>query len=32
VAGNIVTAWIVTIPACVVMGWLFSVVLHAIIP
>lgn len=32
VAGNIVTAWIVTIPACVAMGWLFSLALHAIIP
>jgi PiT family inorganic phosphate transporter len=31
VAGNIVTAWIVTIPACVVMGWLFSAIMHAII-
>ena len=32
VAGNIVTAWIVTIPACIAMGWLFSTVLHTIIP
>jgi PiT family inorganic phosphate transporter len=32
VAGNIVTAWIVTIPACVAMGWLFSLALHALIP
>ncbi len=32
VAGNIVTAWIVTIPACIVMGWLFSGALHALIP
>ena len=32
VAGNIVTAWIVTIPACVVMGWLFSIALHWAIP
>lgn len=32
VAGNIVTAWIVTIPACILMGWLFSLALHAIIP
>jgi inorganic phosphate transporter, PiT family len=32
VAGNIVTAWIVTIPACIAMGWLFSTVLHALIP
>jgi PiT family inorganic phosphate transporter len=32
VAGNIVTAWIVTIPACIAMGWLFSVVLHVLIP
>jgi PiT family inorganic phosphate transporter len=31
VAGNIVTAWIVTIPACIAMGWLFSSVMHAII-
>jgi inorganic phosphate transporter, PiT family len=32
VAGNIVTAWIVTIPVCIVMGWLFSTALHALIP
>jgi PiT family inorganic phosphate transporter len=32
VAGNIVTAWIVTIPACVAMGWLFSLALHVLIP
>jgi PiT family inorganic phosphate transporter len=32
VAGNIVTAWIVTIPACVAMGWLISSVMHRIIP
>src|SRR3954451_12199552 len=32
VAGNIVTAWIVTIPACIAMGWLFSIVTHALIP
>jgi len=32
VASNIVTAWIVTIPACVAMGWLISTVLHRIIP
>ncbi|MCC7369508.1 MAG: inorganic phosphate transporter [Chloroflexi bacterium] len=32
VAGNIVTAWIVTIPACVAMGWLFSWVLHFVLP
>jgi len=32
VAGNIVTAWIVTIPACIAMGWLFSEVFHALIP
>ena len=32
VAGNIVMAWIITIPACIVMGWLFSLVLHALIP
>jgi inorganic phosphate transporter, PiT family len=32
VAGNIVTAWIVTIPACIAMGWLFSLVLHEILP
>jgi PiT family inorganic phosphate transporter len=28
VAGNIVTAWIVTIPACIAMGWLFSFLTH----
>jgi len=32
VAGNIVTAWVLTIPACVAMGWLISTVMHAIIP
>ncbi len=32
VAGNIVTAWIVTIPACIFMGWLFSVITHTFIP
>ena len=32
VAGNSVTAWIVTIPAFIAMGWLFSTVLHALIP
>ena len=32
VAGNIVTAWIVTLPACVAMGWLFSELLHTILP
>ena len=32
VASNIVTAWIVTIPACVAMGWLISTVLHRIVP
>jgi inorganic phosphate transporter, PiT family len=32
VAGNIVTAWIVTIPACVAMGYGFSAVLHMVIP
>ncbi|MFN8637291.1 MAG: inorganic phosphate transporter [Chloroflexota bacterium] len=31
VAGNIVTAWIVTIPACIAMGWIFSVITHALI-
>src|SRR3954465_15195424 len=31
VAGNIVTAWIVTIPACIAMGGLFSVIMHALI-
>ena len=31
VAGNIVTAWIVTIPACIAMGWLLSAALHALI-
>jgi PiT family inorganic phosphate transporter len=32
VAGNIVTAWIVTIPACIVMGYVFSATLHWLIP
>jgi len=32
VAGNIVTAWIVTIPACIVMGYLFSLGMHWLIP
>jgi PiT family inorganic phosphate transporter len=32
VAGNIVTAWIVTIPACIVMGYAFSTALHWLIP
>ena len=32
VAGNIVTAWIVTIPACIAMGWLFSTALHLVLP
>ncbi len=32
VAGNIVTAWIVTIPACIGMGWLISAILHWLIP
>ena len=32
VAGNIITAWIVTIPACIAMGWLFSTVLHWVLP
>ena len=31
VAGNIITAWIVTIPACIGMGWLFSAALHWLI-
>jgi PiT family inorganic phosphate transporter len=31
VAGNIVTAWVVTIPACIVMGALFSLGIHALI-
>ena len=31
VAGNIVTAWVLTIPACIVMGWLFSLATHALI-
>ncbi len=31
VAGNIMTAWIITLPACIAMGWLFSVALHALI-
>ena len=31
VAGNIVTAWIVTIPACVVMGYASSAVMHALV-
>jgi len=32
VAGNIVTAWIVTIPACIVMGYAFSTAMHWLIP
>jgi PiT family inorganic phosphate transporter len=32
VAGNIVTAWVVTIPACIVMGYAFSTALHWLIP
>src|SRR3954467_14146168 len=32
VAGNIVTAWVVTIPACIAMGWIFSLIMHALIP
>jgi PiT family inorganic phosphate transporter len=32
VAGNIVTAWIVTIPACIFMGWLVSAAFHWLIP
>jgi PiT family inorganic phosphate transporter len=32
VAGNIVTAWVVTIPACIFMGWLFSTLTHFVIP
>ena len=28
IAGSIVTAWIVTLPACIVMGWTFYMVLH----
>src|SRR5215208_705577 len=31
VAGNIVTAWIITIPACIAMSWLLSVALHWLI-
>jgi PiT family inorganic phosphate transporter len=31
VAGNIITAWIVTIPVCIAMGWLFSWLLHRLI-
>ena len=31
VAGNIITAWIVTIPACIAMGWLLSATLHWLI-
>ncbi|MFN8526305.1 MAG: inorganic phosphate transporter [Chloroflexota bacterium] len=32
VAGNIVSAWVITIPACAAMGWLFSTALHWLIP
>lgn len=32
IAGNIVTAWIVTIPACIVMGYVFSAVLQWLMP
>jgi PiT family inorganic phosphate transporter len=28
VAGNIVTAWVVTIPACIAMGYVFSLLTH----
>jgi inorganic phosphate transporter, PiT family len=28
IAGRIVMAWIVTIPSCVVMGWVFYFILH----
>ncbi len=28
IAGSIVTAWIVTLPACIAMGWTFYMVLH----
>ncbi|GHO96669.1 anion permease [Reticulibacter mediterranei] len=28
IAGRIVTAWIVTIPSCILMGWIFYVLLH----
>jgi PiT family inorganic phosphate transporter len=30
IAGRIVTAWVVTIPACVVLGWTVYTVLHLI--
>ncbi|MFH1003746.1 MAG: inorganic phosphate transporter [Chloroflexota bacterium] len=30
VAGNIVTAWVVTFPICGVLGYLFALILHAI--
>jgi PiT family inorganic phosphate transporter len=30
VAGNIFMAWILTIPACIAMGWVFSTLLHAV--
>ena len=32
VAGKIISAWIVTIPACIAMGWLFSSVTHWLLP
>jgi PiT family inorganic phosphate transporter len=32
VAGNIMMAWIVTIPACIAMGWLFSTITHIWLP
>lgn len=31
VAGNIVTAWVLTLPACMAMGWLFATLLHFVI-
>jgi PiT family inorganic phosphate transporter len=31
VAGRIVTAWVVTIPVCVTLGWLFNHVISAFV-
>ena len=30
IAGRIVTAWVLTIPACFVLGWVFTLLIHAI--
>jgi PiT family inorganic phosphate transporter len=30
IAGRIVTAWVLTIPACFVLGWLVTLLIHAI--